>query len=71
MRSLGQKLLHIAQRDRWVLFSVVINSNGEAGKPIPIDRDAEEDLEKPFRHPFFQDARKRFYNHSPKERKPL
>ena len=66
MISLGQKLLHIAHRDRWVLFSRVIEPNGQSGTPVLVKPD--EELERPFQHPFFQEAENRSLNEPAKER---
>ncbi len=51
MISLGQRLLHLSARDRWVLFSTLIEANGHTPKLLPAP---EPELEKPFDHPFFK-----------------
>ena len=55
MISLGKRLTHIAHRDRWLLFSTLIEvSENGAPKQLPAPRPDERDAI--FNHPFFKNA---------------
>lgn len=55
MKSLGKRLTHIAHRERWLLFSTLIESpeNGVL-KQLPSPKADERDAV--FSHPFFKNA---------------
>ncbi|RMF59561.1 MAG: hypothetical protein D6743_16135 [Calditrichaeota bacterium] len=56
MMTFGQRLLHVTHRDRWLLFSTLIECNGTRIQ-LPNRSEAEE-LEKAFDHPFFKETRR-------------
>ncbi len=57
MESLGKRLVHIAHRDRWLLFSSLIETTPH---PIKWPRTrAERELDRAFDHLFFKRAQRR------------